>query len=68
VFGSLLAHIGPALDDAGDREMVESAFEHLLSRGNGAARQRAVYESKGELAAVVKDLRERTEASWERDA
>lgn len=64
VFGALARHVGPALEDAGDREMVESAFEHLLSRGNGAARQRAVFESKGDLSAVVTDLRERTEASW----
>lgn len=66
IFASLVKHVGSALDDAGDREMVEVAFEGLLSRGNGAARQRAVFEANGDLAAVVKDLRERTEASWQR--
>jgi glutamate---cysteine ligase / carboxylate-amine ligase len=66
VFSGLLEHVGEALDDAGDRAVVESAFEHLLSRGNGAARQRAIFESRGDLAAVVKDLRERTESSWRR--
>ena len=64
VVEALIDHTRDALDDAGDREFVEDAFEHVLSRGNGAGRQRAVYESKGDLKAVVKDLRERTEASW----
>ncbi|HJR39848.1 MAG TPA: glutamate--cysteine ligase [Nocardioidaceae bacterium] len=65
VFGALITQIGPALDDAGDRPMVEAAFEHLLARGNGASRQRAVFEAHGDLAAVVADLRRRTDASWE---
>lgn len=68
VFADLLRHAGDALDDAGDRERVQTAFEHLLSRGNGAARQRAVLEAGGDLSAVVKDLRERTESSWEHRA
>jgi carboxylate-amine ligase len=64
IFRAFLAHVGTALDEAGDRERVEAAFEHLMSRGNGAGRQRSVFEANGELAAVVQDLRERTEASW----
>jgi len=65
VLKALVAHVGEALDDAGDREFVLDAFEHLLSRGNGASRQRSVYEATGgDLQAVVKDLSERTAASW----
>jgi carboxylate-amine ligase len=65
VLQAFVAHVGAALDDAGDREFVLDAFEHLLSRGNGASRQRSVYEAAGgDLQAVVKDLSERTAASW----
>jgi carboxylate-amine ligase len=61
----MVAYVGESLDEAGDREFVVDAFEHLLSRGNGASRQRSVYEATGgDLQAVVKDLRERTAASW----
>ncbi|HET6627986.1 MAG TPA: glutamate--cysteine ligase [Nocardioidaceae bacterium] len=67
VFAALLDHTRAALDDAGDREMIETCFERLLSRGNGAVRQRAVFEATGDLRAVVKDLRERTEVSWGAD-
>jgi glutamate---cysteine ligase / carboxylate-amine ligase len=65
ILQALVAHVGEALDDAGDREFVMDAFEHLLSRGNGASRQRSVFEATGgDLQAVVKDLSERTAASW----
>jgi glutamate---cysteine ligase / carboxylate-amine ligase len=63
VFAATVEHAGPALDEWGDRATVEDAFERLLARGNGAQRQRAVFESSGDLAAVVRDLRERTERS-----
>jgi carboxylate-amine ligase len=65
VLKAMVAYVGESLDEAGDREFVVDAFEHLLSRGNGASRQRSVYEATGgDLQAVVKDLRERTAASW----
>ncbi len=65
VLRAMVDHVGEALDDVGDREFVLDAFEHLLSRGNGASRQRSVYEATGgDLQAVVKDLSERTAASW----
>lgn len=64
VIGALIDHVAEVLEGAGDREFVEEAFEHLVARGNGAGRQRAIYEAKGDLKAVVKDLRERTESSW----
>jgi glutamate---cysteine ligase / carboxylate-amine ligase len=61
---ALITHVSDALDDAGDREQVERLLSDLLSRGPGAGRQRAVFESKGTLEAVVDDLRDRTEASY----
>ncbi len=65
VLEALVEHVGESLDEAGDREFVLEAVEHLLSRGNGASRQRSVFEATGgDLQAVVKDLRERTAASW----
>jgi carboxylate-amine ligase len=64
VLEALVEYVGSSLDEAGDRQFVLDAFEHLLSRGNGASRQRSVYEATGgDLRAVVKDLRERTAAS-----
>lgn len=64
VLRALVDYVGGSLDEAGDREFVLEAFEHLLSRGNGASRQRSVYEAtRGDLRAVVKDLSERTAAS-----
>jgi len=64
VVAALIEHTAEALDAAGDKTFVKEAFARLLSRGSGAGRQRAVREAKGDLMAVVKDLRERTEASW----
>jgi glutamate---cysteine ligase / carboxylate-amine ligase len=64
VVDALAEHVGESLDQAGDREFVADTFEQVLSRGTGAGRQRAIFEATGELRAVVKDLRERTAASW----
>lgn len=67
VLGSLVDHVRPALEEAGDVERVEAGVEALLARGGGATRQRSVLESTGSLEAVVADARRRTEESW-RDA
>lgn len=65
VLEGLVAFVGESLDETDDREFVLDAFEHVLARGNGASRQRSVYEATGgDLQAVVKDLRERTASSW----
>ncbi len=64
VVGALMAHVEPALDEAGDLELVGELFEQLLARGNGAVRQRSTWESAGSLEAVVADLADRTESSW----
>ena len=64
VLRSLLEHVGPAVDDTGERRFVEDGFERLLARGNGAVRQRRTFEETGDLVAVVDDLADATEATW----
>jgi carboxylate-amine ligase len=64
VLTGLVDHVAPALDLAGDQDTVRESVEHLLSRGVGASRQRAVWEGTRDLAAVVADLVRRTEDSW----
>ena len=64
VFGATLAYVRPALEEAGDLATVTEGFERLVSRGNGATRQRRVLETGGDLRRVVEDLARRTEESW----
>lgn len=45
-----------ALRATGDETLVERRLEHVLARGNGAVRQRAVLERTGRLGDVVADL------------
>jgi carboxylate-amine ligase len=61
---ALIGHARDALEAAGDQEAVPALLEELLARGSGAARQRSVVEAGGDLRGVVKDLAERTRASW----
>ncbi|QMU69640.1 glutamate--cysteine ligase [Streptacidiphilus sp. P02-A3a] len=49
---SLLRHIAPAAEEAGDLERVCSGIERLLARGNAAQRQRRAF-SQGGLEAVL---------------
>ncbi|GAA3840378.1 glutamate--cysteine ligase [Streptomyces phyllanthi] len=62
VVRSLLDHVREALDDAGDLPSAEERLASLLERGNGARRQRQIFERTGELAAVVRDCATRTAA------
>lgn len=55
VVGRLVAHVGPALEDAGDLRTVRELMGAVVRRGTGAARQRAVLRQTGELRAVVVD-------------
>jgi carboxylate-amine ligase len=50
---SLLDFIRPALEDSGDWAEVSALLEETLKRGNGAMRQRAVYQKSGSLEDVV---------------
>jgi glutamate---cysteine ligase / carboxylate-amine ligase len=53
VVRALLAHVTPALADAGDLDTARELTERLLERGNGATLQREVYAETGDLSAVV---------------
>jgi glutamate---cysteine ligase / carboxylate-amine ligase len=64
VLTSVAEHVGDALDESGDTQIVCSGFERILTAGNGADRQRSAFDAGGDLVAVVGDLRRRTEASW----
>lgn len=60
VVESLVEHVSPALDGAGDLPTVLDLLGALRERGNGACRQRAVHERTGEVKAVVTDAVTRT--------
>ncbi|MGI5168145.1 carboxylate-amine ligase [Spirillospora sp. CA-253888] len=51
----LLDHLSPELERAGDLETASRLLAGLLERGNGAMRQRAVYERAGDVREVVAD-------------
>ena len=63
VLGALVARVRPALDRAGDADVVAELRDRAVT-ANGAARQRSAFERTGEVAGVVDDLIARTEASW----
>jgi carboxylate-amine ligase len=65
LIGQLLAHLRPALESAGDWELVAELTRSALSRGSSAARQRAV-RARGGLRHVVDTLAAETRAipSW----
>ncbi len=54
LLAALLAHVRPALADAGDEQRVADGLATLLSRGTGADLQRRVHRETGDLAAVVR--------------
>jgi carboxylate-amine ligase len=54
----------PALEAAGDLDLVTRGFDRLLG-ATGAARQRAAFERGGSIEDVAADLVARTEATWE---
>lgn len=56
----LLAHVRPALEEAGDWDEVSILLRETLDRGNGATRQREAYEQAGQFEDVVEMLVEET--------
>jgi glutamate---cysteine ligase / carboxylate-amine ligase len=58
----LLAHVRPALADAGELAVVEDLLEALIARGTGAELQRRAYGQAGEIRDVVRDAAARTSA------
>jgi glutamate---cysteine ligase / carboxylate-amine ligase len=53
VVGALVDHIGPALEAVGDLEAVQEGLARLREDGNGAIRQRRMFERTGQLVDVV---------------
>jgi carboxylate-amine ligase len=53
VVSELLARVGGALDQAGDREEVTALAEAILRTGNGARRQREALAQRGDPGDVV---------------
>lgn len=56
----LLAHVGDALNAAGDLDRVSRAVDDILRAGTGADRQRLTLQRTERAAAVVADAAERT--------
>lgn len=57
----LLAHLRPALEDAGDWDEVTEVVEQVRIDGTGARRQRDAYRRTGTLQGVVEFIAEETE-------
>jgi carboxylate-amine ligase len=53
MLGRLVAHVRPALEDAGDLDLVTAGIERVLRRGTGADRQRVVGRREGVSAVVA---------------
>jgi carboxylate-amine ligase len=60
VVEGLLAHLRPELEDGGEWDEVSALVAQTLRRGNGARRQRDVYERTGSFAKLVEWLAEQT--------
>jgi carboxylate-amine ligase len=56
VIGALLDHVGPALRCSGDQSVVTEGIARIFDGGNGAMRQRDVYEQTGRLSDVIAAL------------
>lgn len=62
VVDALYRHVGDALADSGDEELVRAGIAGLLEHGNGARVQRSLLRSEGDLASVVRHCARRTAA------
>ncbi|WP_433286401.1 carboxylate-amine ligase [Pseudonocardia sp. CA-142604] len=62
VLDALLAHVRPALEDAGEQAVVGDLRAELVRRGTGSGIQRAAYARTGRLEDVVADVVRRTVA------
>jgi glutamate---cysteine ligase / carboxylate-amine ligase len=60
VIRNLMDHLRPVLEDHRELEVVEDLVTSVLRRGNGAAEQRQIYRSSGQLAGVVAHAVNRT--------
>jgi carboxylate-amine ligase len=60
VVDSLIDHVGAALEETGDLEVVRDLARQVVGRGGGAEVQRAFVRSGGSLPELVGDLARRT--------
>ncbi len=60
VIRNLMDHLRPVLEDHNELEVVEDLVTSVLRRGNGAAAQRQVYRTSGQLTSVVAHAVNRT--------
>lgn len=60
---ALLAFVRPALEENGDWERATASVDEVFARGNGAARQRAIYARTGKWEEVVDALADETESA-----
>ena len=60
VLQQLVALLADPLEQTGDLARVTAGVAALGVRGNGASRQRAVFDTHGDIAAVLADIRTRT--------
>ncbi|MFF4444473.1 glutamate--cysteine ligase [Streptomyces sp. NPDC001502] len=63
---ALYRHVGDALADSGDEELVRAGIARLLEHGNGARVQRSLLRSEGDLGSVVRHCARRTTAGADR--
>jgi glutamate---cysteine ligase / carboxylate-amine ligase len=49
----LVGHVGPALDEVGERKFVEETLQKVLREGNGAIRQRRALQQGDDVTDVV---------------
>lgn len=56
VIADLVVHVSPALRRCGDEDLVTERIERVFVRGNGATRQREVFEKTGHLNDVIAAL------------
>jgi carboxylate-amine ligase len=56
VVAELVVHVSPALGRSGDEALVDERIERVFLRGNGATRQREVFEETGRLVDVIATL------------
>ncbi|MEI5673860.1 MULTISPECIES: carboxylate-amine ligase [unclassified Nocardioides] len=64
VLAALVERVRPALEEAGDADLVRDGVRRVLAAG-GSSRQRAAHERTGSVDGVVDDLLARTRSSWE---
>lgn len=65
VVDQLIGHVGPALEAAGDLDVVREGLDRLREEGNGAIRQRAMLERTGQLVDVVAESVRATAGHWD---